>query len=301
MYTQFFGTYLLSGGFVTPEQLFSAMQRQSEEHIKLGTLAIHAGYMTAEQVDATIIQQTHHDCPFGQLAMSLGYLTDEQVSELLSQQTPAYLMIGQALLDSGVLTNTSFESLLLDYYTKNGIEDSQIPIETTSSVRKLFEHFYSGLEAPVTHNGDVYIELLMNNLIRFIGGDFSPLTVETVKDFPINCCVKQSILGEYSVHTFISMDEATAIAFASRYVKEPFEEYDEYVQASLEDFLNLQNGLFTVNVSNDSSIELTLEPPEIITSDKLEFQKITAHIPILYPFGQIHFFIELLKAPDAEV
>ena len=48
MYTQFFGTYLLSGGYVTPEQLFSAMQRQSKEHIKLGTLAIHAGYMTAD-------------------------------------------------------------------------------------------------------------------------------------------------------------------------------------------------------------------------------------------------------------
>ena len=51
MYTQFFGTYLLSGGYVTPEQLFSAMQRQTKEHIKLGTLAIHAGHMTADQVD----------------------------------------------------------------------------------------------------------------------------------------------------------------------------------------------------------------------------------------------------------
>lgn len=298
MYTQFFGTFLLSGGFVTPEQLFSAMKRQSAEHIKLGTLAIHAGYMTADQVDYTVIQQTHNDCMFGKLAVSLGYLTEEQVTELLSQQTPAYLMIGQALLDDGVLTNSSFETILNDYHTKNGIVDPQIPIETTSSVRLLFEHFYRNLETPVTHNGDMYIELLMNNLIRFIGGDFSPLTVESVTDFPVNCCVKQSIWGEYSVHTYIAMDEATAIAFASRYVKEPFEEYDEYVQASLEDFLNLQNGLFTVNVSNDSSIELTLDPPEQIAQEQLKFDTLTAHIPILYPFGEIHFFIELLKAPE---
>ena len=40
-----------------------------------------------------------------------------------------------------------------------------------------------------------------------------------------------------------------------RYVKDHFIDYDEYVQASLEDFLNLQNGLFIVNVSNDSSTE----------------------------------------------
>lgn len=299
MYTQFFGTYLLSGGYVTPEQLFSAMRRQYEEHIKLGTLAIHAGYMTAQQVDNTIIQQTHEDRKFGDLAIALGYVTEEQVSELLSHQTPAYLMIGQALLDDGVLTNTSFEQILNDYHDKNGIEDAQIPIETTGSVRKLFEHFYSALETPVTHNGDIYIELLMNNLIRFIGGDFSPRTIESVSEHPVTCCVKQSILGPYSARTYITMDEQTAISFASRYVKYSFSEYDEYVQASLEDFLNLQNGLFTVNVSNDSSIELTLDPPEQITEDHLTFSVTTGHIPILYSFGEIHFFIELLQAPEA--
>ena len=299
MYTQFFGTYLLADGYVTPEQLFSAMQRQTREHIKLGTLAIHAGYMSAEQVDQTVIQQTHQDRRFGELAIELGYLTEEQVSELLSHQTPSYLMIGQALLDDGVLTNASFEQILNDYHTQNGIEDPQIPIETTGSVRNLFEHFYSALETPVTHNGDIYIELLMNNLIRFIGADFSPRTIETVSDYPVKCSVKQSILGDYSAHTYIAMDEQTAIAFASRYVKYSFTEYDEYVQASLEDFLNLQNGLFTVNVSNDSSTELTLTPPEQLTEDRLTFHTNTGHIPILYPFGTLHFFIELIKSPEA--
>ena len=299
MYTQFFGTYLLSDGYVTPEQLFSAMQRQTKEHIKLGTLAIHAGHMTADQVDKTVIEQTHQGRKFGELAIELGYLTEEQVSELLSHQTPSYLMIGQALLDDGILTNTSFEQILNEYHDKNGIEDPQIPIETTGSVRKLFEHFYSAVETPVTHNGDIYIELLLNDLIRFIGADFSPLTIETVQDFPVKCCVKQSILGAYSANTYIAMDEQTAIAFASRYVKYSFNEYDEYVQASLEDFLNLQNGLFTVNVSNDSSTELTLVPPEQITDDKLSFSVSTGHIPILYPFGELHFFIELLQSPEA--
>ena len=65
MYTQFFGNYLLSNGYVTRDELFSAMQRQADQHLKLGTLAIHAGYMTASQVDDTVIHQTHQDRKFG--------------------------------------------------------------------------------------------------------------------------------------------------------------------------------------------------------------------------------------------
>ena len=50
MYTQFFGTYLLSKNYVNTEQLFDAMQKLSSQHMKLGTLAIHAGLMTASEV-----------------------------------------------------------------------------------------------------------------------------------------------------------------------------------------------------------------------------------------------------------
>ena len=42
MYTQFFGNYLLANGYVTRDQLFSAMRQEADQHMKLGTLAIHA-------------------------------------------------------------------------------------------------------------------------------------------------------------------------------------------------------------------------------------------------------------------
>ena len=47
MYTQFFGNYLLANGYVTRDQLFSAMCQEADQHMKLGTLALHAGYMNA--------------------------------------------------------------------------------------------------------------------------------------------------------------------------------------------------------------------------------------------------------------
>ena len=82
MYTQFFGNYLLANGYVTRDQLFSAMRQEADQHMKLGTLAIHAGYMNAAQVDDVVIHQTHQDNRFGELAIQLGYLTEAQVEEL---------------------------------------------------------------------------------------------------------------------------------------------------------------------------------------------------------------------------
>ena len=63
MYTQFFGNYLLANGYVTRDQLFSAMRQEADQHMKLGTLALHAGYMNAAQVDDVVIHQTHQDKP----------------------------------------------------------------------------------------------------------------------------------------------------------------------------------------------------------------------------------------------
>ena len=51
MYTQFFGNFLLSKGYITNEQLFDALKEKAQKHAKLGTLAIHSGVMTAAEVD----------------------------------------------------------------------------------------------------------------------------------------------------------------------------------------------------------------------------------------------------------
>ena len=92
------------------------------------------------------------------------------------------------------------------------------------------------------------------------------------------------------------MPETACIAFASRYVGETFTAFDEYVQSSLEDFLNLHNGLFNVNVSNEFSIELALDPPMVETDELLTFKSETYLLPIVYPFGTIHFIFEIYKS-----
>lgn len=296
MYTQFFGNYLLVRGCITQEQLFTAMQKQSSARMKLGTLAIHAGYMTAAEVDELVIQQTHQDKKFGELAIENRYLTEEQVLELLKTQGPDFLLLGQTLVDDGIITNKELSDLITDYRSENELFDLDMDMETHESVDKMFENFSIAAEAPISPEGRLYCELLLNNFVRFIGDDFVPLSVTECTDYPTNHCICQKVEGTYSVDSYIDMDDDTAVEFASRYVQEPFMEYDEYVQASLEDFLNLHNGLFIVNISNERSTELSITPPETLEDPILMFDTPTYDFQILYSFGTVHFLIQILKS-----
>ncbi len=291
MYTQFFGNYLLSNGYITQEQLFSAIQKQSKTRMKLGTLAIHAGYMTAQEVDQVIIEQTHQDKKFGELAIQFGYMTSEQVIELLKEQSPDFLLLGQILVEDGILSHVQLEEIMIDYRSKNEMIDLDMTIETQEGLSRLFDNFFIISETPVSDYERMYIELLFNNFIRFIGDDFTPLSVEVCTVFPASHCVAQKVNGSHAFTTYINMDTDTAIEFASRYVGEPFPDFDEYVEASLEDFLNLHNGLYVVNISNDFSDECSISAPEATTNGILEFTQTAYQFSVMYSFGLIHFII----------
>ena len=298
MYTQFFGNYLLERGVVTQEQLFAAMQKQSNTRMKLGTLAIHAGYMTAVEVDNVIIQQTHKDMKFGELAVELGYLTNEQVVELLKSQSPDFLLLGQILVEDGVITNSDLENLILDYRSDNEMIDLDITATTHETIQKLLTKFFVTSEIPPTRFGVMFVELLFNNFVRFVGEDFTILNCVECDAYPVECCVKQTVNGDYSITSYLSMDKETAIEFASRYAGEPFDTYDEYVQASMEDFLNLHNGLFIVNVSNETSMELTISAPEVVEDPIIDFEDRTYLFPVLYSFGTVRFIFEIHRVVE---
>lgn len=290
MYTQFFGNFLLSRGVVTSEQLINAIKEESTTHIKLGTLAIHAGYMTASEADNIIIMQTHEDKRFGELAVQGGYMTEEQVNSLLKMQKPDYLLLGQILIEQGILTNTDFENLIVDYQSEYEIYDLDMATEKKEVVTNMLKNYCSFSNHPQADKAIHYLYLLFNNLVRFIGEDFTTLNPIPCPEYPTNYCISQNTHNDtLSITSALDIDPNTAVAFASRYVDEQFEDFDEYVKASLEDFLNLHNGLYNVNLSNDFSIELTLDPPEIHHYDVLSLSQNAYLFPVIYPFGTINF------------
>lgn len=298
MYAQFFGNYLLSKNIITAEQLVQTLGQLSTEHVKMGTLAIHEGYMTANEVEQVLIMQTHQDKRFGELAVELGYLSEDEVLSLLKTQGPDFLLLGQIFVENNIITNQELETLLIDYQSENELVELDITAEQKESIEKLIERFFQTTNRPISNLDSKYLALFFNNLIRFIGDDFTPVTPSLCPEYPVSFCVSQKINGKYSLRSYLDMDEATAIEFTSRYVDDEFDEFDEYVKASLDDFLNLHNGLFNVNISNENSMELGLEPPEVVEKDLLIFDNDAFLIPVIFPFGTIHFILSF--EPSAE-
>lgn len=297
MYAQFFGNYLLSREAITKEQLVTAMQQKSSEQIKLGTLAIHAGYMTASEVEQVIIEQTHQDKRFGELAIQEGYLTEQQMTELLKSQSPDFLLLGQVLVDNGYLSRQQLQDLIIDYESEDEFYEDSLDYsnETQESIQRMMMKLFILVERPLSSYELSFFHLLFNNLIRFIGDDFMPVAPSHWREYPVNYCISQQIDGDFAMKIYIDMTQDVAVEFASRYVDDEFSEFDEYVQSSLEDFLNLHNGLFLVNMSNDFSLELQLGPPVAETAELLIFDNESYLLPIVFPFGTIHFIFEMIK------
>ena len=293
MYSQFFGSYLLRRDAITPEQLTHAISQLSAAHIKLGTLAMHKGYMVASEVDEVCFLQTREDRRFGEIAIERGYLTEDQVRELLKTQIPDFILFGQCLVDDGAISYEELQTLVLDYEAENEMYDIDLNIESKEKITQLIERFFLVAEVPITEYSIMYMELMFNNLVRFIGDDFTPLTPIPCDEFPVNYCVSQRIHGKVNCISRVDMEEDVAIAFASRYAKTTFTEFDEYVQASIEDFINLHNGLFMVNMSNEHSIELSLDPPSVDTTEALSLSSTTFILPVIYPICAIHLIISL--------
>ena len=295
MYTQFFGNFLLTRNVVTPDQLIMAIGKESTSHIKLGTLAMYHNLMTANEIDDVVIAQTHEDKQFGELANERHYLTEDQVNRLLSEQSPEYLLLGQILIEEGIITNADLEDLIIDYESEHEIYDLDLQIDQKEQVTKLISHYFKLKDLENSSLYESYLTLLFNNLIRFIGADFTPLTPIKCSEFAMQFGISQQIVGVYNITSAIDMTREMAIEFASRYAMDTFTEFDEYVQASLEDFLNLHNGLFTVNMSNNNSIELQLAPPQIHEEDLVELRPdaVTYLFPVLYPFGTVNILLSL--------
>lgn len=293
MFTQFFGNYLLNQKLVTPEQLVDALQDKNNTRMKLGVLAINAGYMTASQVERVHELQSKMDKRIGDIAVDLGYMTEMQVMELLHAQPLGYLLLGQALVDKGYMDNAAFENAINSYKEKYSLTDEDIASNENSKMDTLVT---SLCDFSKTSNPELYgefVSLLINNLIRFVGDDFTPLEPEYSINSTSFKSTSQSIEGEFSTETRIFADDSTLIEFAARYSGEEIFELNEYVEASGQDFINLHNGLFTVNVSNNQQIELTLTPPTPLASLTPNEIENSIILPFQYPFGTVRFSISI--------
>ncbi len=301
MYNQFFGNYLFSKGYVTKEQLLPALIHQDSELVRVSTLALYSGLMSPAEIENITKLQLKNEKKFSELAMENAFLTQDQILELLDAECPSFLKLGQILLDNHIFSYEEFANILADYRSQNEFLELELNEDNKDEIQCLIDNFSLLSNTAFTPFNKAYLELLYNNFIRFIGDDFTALPPDFCTEFPTECCVKQSINGNYAVNTYLSMEESVSLAFAERYTGESFVEYDEYVRASIEDFVNLHNGLFIVNASNDHANELTIGVLESPSNTLVSFQHDAYHFPVYYPFGIVHFIIEFVQIVEPTI
>lgn len=263
MFSQYFGNYLLEKGLIKPEELADALEYQRSVHLKLGVIAINAGYMTPSQVEHIHKLQRKIDKRFGELAIEQGYINNEQLEAMLNTQRQGHLMLGQALVDRGHLTMEQLQSALQGYRKESGMSGRQFNIvgkDDEDAIEKIFRDFG---ETMLSKTYCDYVTLLTRNIIRFI--DNNPaIAIDKLKaDLKAEWYARQKIQGIINLETGIACDTDVFVKLAGKFADEEITEPDELARDSVGEFLNLHNGIFLVNMSNNG-IELEMQPQEVM-------------------------------------
>ncbi|MBR1739948.1 MAG: chemotaxis protein CheX [Ruminococcus sp.] len=293
MFAQFFGGYLFNKKLVTAEALTQAFEDKKNTRMRLGVLAINAGLMTADQVEHVNVTQQSVDKRFGDLAVQLGYVTEEQVDALLSQQPTDYLLLGQTLVNNGALTNAEFETAINDYKRENKLTDSDVENDAADKLTALVSDFYhlDGSNTPVMLPD--FVAMLFKGIIRFIDTDFTPLEAELSESVTAEKVVEQKLSGDYSGAVYACGDTDTMIGFATRFAGEEMGDVSGFAAETVGEFLNVTNGLFAVNESNEHGREISMEPQVVYSNETVPLKKPSIIVPVAFSFGTMSFVITL--------
>lgn len=287
MFSQYFGNFLLNKGLVTPSELDKAIELQKTAHLKLGVLCVNAGYMTPTQIEEVHQKQTQVDKRFGELAIELGYLTEEQLEEILSTQKHSHLLLGQVLIDENILTLDEFTSALNQYKEEFSLSDEQFEAIKKGDIETLVD---TVLELGSSQRAKFikdYLTLMAKNMIRFVEDQLRMEPVKATDNLKNDYLVYQQIHGDATFFTAILADEKVFIDIAAKYAQEEITEVDELAEASVSEFLNLHNGIFTVNMSN-REIELEMQPQQVRPNGQLSNLEDAGIVKVTIPSGEFY-------------
>ena len=122
--------------------------------------------------------------------------------------------------------------------------------------------------------------------------NFTPMTASIIDGANYENMVRQKVNSEtVDSCTAVCCDTDVYIKFAERFSEEKLDTADDFVNATVGEFLNLHNGLFIVNQSNEFGKEMTLEPQEFVYSTEVKYDKAAVDVPVAYSFGTVHFIL----------
>mgnify|MGYP006990354635 CR=1 FL=1 len=114
-----------------------------------------------------------------------------------------YLQGGQTLVDDGVFTNTDLDKYIKSYQKENEISQLESDKEQQENLDALVRNLFLITLENVPEYVLQYLNLLFNNLLRFIGEDFTPLNPSIVSEFVTGRCSSQVVKGDFQLKEVI--------------------------------------------------------------------------------------------------
>lgn len=288
MYNQFFGQFLLQKGLLTAEQLCCTFEDEASVRVKLGVLAIDKGWMTAAEAQEIHDLQKTMDQRFGDLAVSKGYLNSFQVEELLQSQRSRHLSLSQAILDRGYLSLAELTPVLELYKAEAALDIDDSKEEFDSILRLVLDLSKLGQEQQELY--PLYTGLFLRNVVRFLqvtpvlekADEFTGKTDEWFISQTLKIDNKQLLTG-------LILPEKTLVHLAASYSGEAITEVNDLALDAAAEFLNLNNGMFSITICNRGS-EAEMLPQKVEQAPGLPVKQGYA-MSIVTPLGRLQLII----------
>ena len=267
MFSQLFGHYLIDKRIITPDEYRATIENQLKVRVKLGTIAIAEGLLTEEQVDDINRLQMQQDKRFGDIAVEMGLLTDDQISALLAKQGNPYMQFVESITQSAGLSAGVIEKTLAVYQKENGFTDQDMEALKNDDIDALIPVFAKSDNPLVT----AIAGLVIKNVNRFITRDYYIGHISKAKSLSYHCLAGQRITGSGTYYAALaaSADDEAFQLVAGRFsgVKAARGSADSFDGVC--EFINVNDGLFASDQSENSGREFELEPVEAYQDQKV--------------------------------
>ena len=294
MINLYLGNYLLRNRLIDTDTLRSILDLQQDTHLRLGVLAMHEGFMTAEEVERVHQMQSKIDKKFGEIAVQEGYLKDNQVDDLLNLQARSGAQLTQVLIDRNIFTPREMDEILVRYRKENNLSKEEEDALDQGDIGHVMDPYIAQQCALAGCDAEKEIlaagSLFIRNLIRFIDrrvvlnlNDQQPLTREFI-------VIEQEIQGDLSLQTAVAMHEDVYWIMAQNHAGMEINGDEALAEASVLEFLNLHNGLFTVWLS-ENGIKSSLTPPRLAPTAEKGHLGGWISIPLNINGGRLFFLV----------
>lgn len=242
--------YFLNEGVMPLEQIEPLLPKMREKEIQLPVKALRQRMVDPAVLDEIGSVSTEK---FIEIAKEKGLLTGAQINELLEESGGESLHFAQYLLDEGTLNFSE-----LEVYFKERENMKELPVHY--AIRTLCGE---QLELESAFYSD-FMEIFMNSLMDFLRApaviSLEPVSEKVFSTDLATHAASQCMNGDVSIVTGILAENDKFLELASRYSEEDLTEIDEIAIDSIQEFLNVINGIYSIQLS-ERGIEVDLEVP----------------------------------------